>query len=129
MTGHDDRGANLERRATPRVTPVASVNGVDGDSAHVVTLINISDGGLLVRSRRPAKAGDDRWFTFQVGSASASLTLSGRVRHVRPVSAADGTSFLLGLELSERLTPDQREVIAALIGEGAAVRRTRVTVR
>ena len=106
---------SADRRTTTRSAPVASYRGIEAETRQPITLVNISEGGMLVHTPRAATLGDTRVFDFEVGNHSASLTLAAKVVHVVPVTAANGVTYALGLKFLDSLEREQRRAIVALL--------------
>lgn len=114
---HTESGTKVpttpERRSTPRLQLVSPLVGQD-ESGHDVTLMNISDGGLLVYTTQPALAGEVRQFRFQLAGEAAPTQFSARVVHVLRVSDAGAATYAIGLEFVSGLSDDARRALERL---------------
>jgi c-di-GMP-binding flagellar brake protein YcgR len=111
-SGDNLNPAVAERRATPRLQLVAPLQGHD-DRGDDVTLVNISQGGLLVHSTQPASAGEMRQFRFDVGEGGVT-TFSARVVHVLRISGSQGASYAIGLEFADAVPEGLRRAMARI---------------
>ena len=102
-----------DRRSTPRLQLVSPLVGKD-DSGHDITLVNISEGGLLVYSTQPAVPGEVRQFRFQVDGEPAPTTFSARVVHILRVSVVGTATYAIGLEFVSGLSDDARRALEKL---------------
>ena len=109
-----DVSVHLERRRSPRVTPVGLIRGLssDGDS---VALLNVSAGGLVIHGPSFHALDDVIHLEFAI-EPSTIITVVGRVVHVVRVSAADGQSYVAGLEFVDSEAPEHRAAIEQLLG-------------
>ena len=98
----DDAGHSIEgedRRRTPRL-PLPS--GAAGTTAtgHLVELLNISPGGMLLRSVHPVRAGE-RHVLRVPDSNLGCVTLTVNVVHAESVAESWGRFVLAGVALAE----------------------------
>lgn len=67
------------------------------DRGEDVTLVNISEGGLLVHTAQAVTVGETRHFRFRLGDHEVT-DFAARVVHVLRISAPAGASYAVGLE-------------------------------
>ena len=122
MAESDARGTvpspSTERRGAPRLQLVSPLVGQD-DYGDDVTLMNISEGGLLVHTTQPSTVGEVRHLRFRVGPDNLVTEFAARVVHVLRISGAEGASYAIGLEFVTALPEETRRAlgrIAALPG-------------
>lgn len=104
-----------DRRATPRLTPTVTLAAIDADTGEPVSVINISEGGLLIQTRDQAEVGDARTLHIRIGSASGSLTLPARVAHVMRVTYEGNPGYLIGLAFLPSMAAEQRDAIIEIL--------------
>jgi hypothetical protein len=104
-----------DRRATPRLTPTVTLAAIDADTGEPVSVINISEGGLLIQTRNEAEVGDARTLHIRIGSASGSLTLPARVAHVMGVTYDGNPGYLIGLAFLPSMDAEQRDAIVGIL--------------
>jgi hypothetical protein len=107
-----------ERRATPRLTLVSPLVGQD-DEGHDVTLVNVSDGGLLVYTPQSAEVGETRHFRFHVPGGSAAMTFAARVVHVLRISEGGAAAYAIGLEFVSALPAETRGALERIATAGS----------
>jgi hypothetical protein len=101
--------SSAERRSAPRLQLVSPFVGHD-DRGEDVTLVNISDGGLLVHTAQPASVGQTRHLKFQFDSGQM-IDFTARVIHVLRISADGTQTFAVGLEFADAPTEDVRQAM------------------
>lgn len=96
----DERSAHgEERRRAPRTVLPRGAAGTTA-TGHLVELLNVSPGGLLLRSVHPVRSGERH--RLRVPDAELGcVTFDVNVIHAQPVAESWGEFVLAGVEMAE----------------------------
>src|SRR5262245_41897970 len=95
-----------DRRSTPRVSGTCKVYGMTVPQGSPVTLIDISPGGMAIRTSVVLPTNVDH--DFRMADDWASLALIGRVAHCERV---ENGQFTVGIQFAEAQADDVVEFI------------------
>ncbi|HUR32563.1 MAG TPA: PilZ domain-containing protein [Vicinamibacterales bacterium] len=101
-------------RRSQRLEVLSLVKGTSASGADQVTVLNVSEGGALVRSSAPLDVSDHHEFRFMSHDADAvALVFRARVAHAHP--DPEGQGSIAGIEFVGPTTWRQAEAIQRLI--------------
>jgi hypothetical protein len=101
-----------ERRSARRVLIDGALRG-RSDRGAEVTVVNASDGGLMLQSASPFVVGARYQFEFTHGDAEP-LSIAGAVVHSMRVTTSSGISYLSGMEFVQESDADNSAVARLL---------------
>ena len=111
MTGARSIG---DRRASGRLGVVGSL-WATFETSEPARLVNVGRNGALIASRTAYVADVARVVSFKLGRDS--VTLDGRIRHVRPATNDAGTVYFIGVEF----VSDREEILRAMTSLGVSL--------
>jgi hypothetical protein len=109
-----------DRRAAQRWEVVFGLTGQAVGSR--VTLVNVSDGGFLVRAREVFTVGDTHQVQFRSPHAGPRhVTVMARVVHVTPLPWLFSDTHLIGFEFERESKTEHAKAIERLVQDSRAV--------
>lgn len=107
-----------DRRTSPRLQLISYIVG-ELDTGDEVSLVNISEGGLMVRGRHETAVGEVHEFRF-LPEGEAPLVFAASVVHVKKLADSDPPEFETGLRFVARTARHQaaiRRLLNAVAGD------------
>ena len=106
---------NAERRRSPRIELMGRVHGHSVSSDLSVSVLEISLGGMAIRTSVRFETGTVHAFRLTLGDES-TVELNGRVMHCRDVSpTGDAPAFVTGLQFVDDEPAENGPTVSDLI--------------
>ena len=93
-----------DRRSAARYPTRLSVSFIDGDELGRNAIVNLSEGGLFIRTTRPLPIGTELEMTIRIGHAPPIVQI-GKVTWVRGPSSEEGMGVAFVGEIDGLITP------------------------